>query len=165
MLKWLIILFVASVLVCGVGGYFISKSPGTEQWFKNSVLQQKPTEVRLEAAAKGSITRVVNAPGSIEPKTKVQISAQVIARITDLPFREGEHVRKDDVVVKLDSRDLAASLESAQAQLRGEEARLRGNEATFEQAQRDVRRREELLKTDDETKASVEEAQERLLRS
>ena len=163
--KWLAIVFVLAVVACGVGGYFASKDARTREWFKSSVLQQKPAEVRVESVARGDVTRVVNAPGSIEPKTKVQISAQVIARITDLPFREGEYVRKDQVVVRLDSRDLAASLESAQAQLRGEEARLRGNEATFNQAERDVKRREALMKTDDETKASVEEAQERRLRA
>ncbi|MBX9735473.1 MAG: efflux RND transporter periplasmic adaptor subunit [Phycisphaerales bacterium] len=165
MWKWLAIAFVASVIVCGVGGYFASKDARVKEWFKASVLQQKPVEVRVEAVASGDVTRVVNAPGSIEPKTKVQISAQVIARITDLPFREGEYVRKDQVVVRLDSRDLAASLESAQAQLRGEQARLRGNEASYEQADRDMKRRESLLKTDDETKANVEEAQERMLRA
>jgi len=163
--KWLAIVFVVVVLVCGIGGYFASQDPRTQEWFKTSVLQQKPMEVRVEAVARGDVTRVVNAPGSIEPKTKVQISAQVIARITELPFREGEFVRKDQVVVRLDSRDLAASLESAQAQLRGEEARLRGNEASFAQAERDMKRREALMVTDDETKASVEEAQERRLRA
>ncbi len=165
MWKWLAIVFVVVVLVCGIGGYFASQDPRTQEWFKTSVLQQKPMEVRVEAVARGDVTRVVNAPGSIEPKTKVQISAQVIARITELPFREGEFVRKDQVVVRLDSRDLAASLESAQAQLRGEEARLRGNEASFAQAERDMKRREALMVTDDETKASVEEAQERRLRA
>lgn len=165
MWKWLLGIFVGSVIVCGAGGYFASKDARVQAWFKTSVMQQKATDVRLEAAATGDVTKVINAPGSIEPKTKVQISAQVIARIIDLPFREGDHVRSGDVVVKLDSRELAAALESTQAQLRVQEAQLRGNQYSLEQSERDVARMAELFKVDAETKSNMEQAQEKLDRA
>lgn len=165
MWKWLLIAFVVCVLMCGGGGAFLAFTPQGKKLVQGSAFAPKPTPVRVEAVAKGDLVRVVNAPGSIEPKTKVQISAQVIARITELPFREGQQVKAGDVVVRLDSRELAAALESAQAQLRGEQARLLGNEATLAQAERDLTRKRDLMATDDETKASVEEAEERALRA
>ena len=39
---------------------------------------------------RGDLVKVVSAPGQIEPKTNVEISAQVSARIVALPFREGD---------------------------------------------------------------------------
>ncbi|CAN5686838.1 efflux RND transporter periplasmic adaptor subunit [soil metagenome] len=165
MWKWLLLVFVLCVLMCGGVGTFFATSPPARSWFKLRVLQQKPTEVRVETLALGDLVRVVNAPGSIEPRTKVQISAQVIARITALPFREGDNVKKGDVVVKLDARELTAALQSAQAQLKGEEARLRGSDAAAAQAERDLARMAELVKADAETTANLEGATERQLRT
>jgi HlyD family secretion protein len=70
--------------------------------------------------------RTVSAPGSIEPKTLVQISSQVSAKVLAVPFREGDLVRKDEVILRLDPQNLVAQLDSAR---RGCGARRRGSTA------------------------------------
>ena len=45
------------------------------------------------------LIETVKAPGQIEPHTKVDISAEVAARIESLPFREAELVKKGDIVL------------------------------------------------------------------
>ncbi len=161
----MLFLFVTCVVCCGVSAFFLAQS----QLFIDTLMsfrpQDKPLEVRVGQVELGRLVRTVNSPGAIEPKTKVQISAQVSARITALPFREGDTVKTGDIVVKLDSRDLAAALESAQASQRSEEARLEGAKATLQRAEQELRRQEELSKTGDASRSVYESAQSEFLRA
>jgi HlyD family secretion protein len=117
----------------------------------------KPKTVRLGVAARDDLVRTISTPGQVEPKTKVEISAQVSARIIALPFRENEKVKKGDVLVRLDARDLAALVDSAKAQLRSEEARLEGARAGLENAQSERMRRQKLAETGDISKAELDQ--------
>jgi len=131
--------------------------------------QQKGKVVRLEAPSRGELIEFVSAPGQIEPKTSVEISAKVSARIIELPYAEGDRVTCGNekanppaaasVVIRLDSKDLESRLTSAQAsraaqaaQMEVEKARIASQEATLvgvsvslKQAQRDLKRKIELL--------------------
>lgn len=152
-------MFVVMVLFCGVGGYFFVKSPKFAEMQKQFSGKGKATEVRLEPVVKGNLIRSVSAPGSVEAKTGVDISAQVSARIVALPFRVGQDVKKDDVIVRLDSRDLQASLESAQASKLGEEARLAGALAGLDRAKLDLERQRQLEASKDIAPAVLEAAE------
>ncbi len=159
MWRWVAGIFVLCVVGCAAGGLFVTTTSTGREWVKGLAPRPAPAEVRLEEAHRGRLVRSVNAPGSIEPRTKVQISAQVVARVTDLPFREGEFVRRGDVVVRLDARDLTASLESAQAQMRAEEARLGGAEAALVEAERDLARIRGLVESRDVAAAELDSAE------
>ncbi len=163
--KWLLGLLVIAVAGCGTGGWFIAQSSQVREFMLSFRPQDKPVEVRLGAVERGGIARTVNSPGAIEPKTKVQISAQVSARITALPFREGERVKSGDIVVKLDARDLAAALESAQASERAERARLDGAKASWARAEQELTRQRELARTGDAAKNVLESAESEFLRA
>lgn len=165
MWKWLIAVLVVLALACGTGGFFLMKSGGAKSLMQGFGGGEHFPEVRLEKVVRGDLTRTVNAPGSIEPKTKVSISAQVSARILALPFREGDSVKKGDVIVRLDSRDLAAALESAQAGLKGEQARLEGAKATLAQLESEVRRSRDLFKSNDVAQADLDRAEMEYLRA
>jgi HlyD family secretion protein len=68
------------------------------------------TSVRVEPVSRGDLVEIVSAPGQVQPKTKVQISARVAARIKELPFDEGAQVKAGDVLVRLDATELEAQL-------------------------------------------------------
>ncbi|MFN0012764.1 MAG: efflux RND transporter periplasmic adaptor subunit [Phycisphaerales bacterium] len=165
MWKWLIAISLAIVGGLSIGGYFISKTEGFADLVASFGGGEKPQEVRLGKVEKGSVIRTVNAPGSIEPKTKVQISAQVAARVTALPFREGERVKSGDVVVRLDSRDLVAALESTQASKKAEEARLEGAKASMTRADAELARQRKLMESGDASKSALETAENEYLRA
>lgn len=122
MWKWVLGGFAALVILCGGGGYLLVQSPGFKQLFET---REKVVEVFTEPVFVRQLTRTVNAPGTVEPRSDVQISAQVQARIESLPFEIGDPVRKDQIVVQLDSEDLQAALESAKANLKIQQARQR----------------------------------------
>lgn len=165
MWKWLLggVLVVAVVL--GAGGYFLFTNKSVRKQIDQWMPGNKMTEVRLENAAKGELSRTIAAPGQIEPKTSVKISAQVSARIIALPFRENEPVKKGDVIVRLDSRDLEALLAATEANLRGEQARFEGSQAALARALSERDRVKKLNATGDVAVSALEQAESEYLRA
>ncbi|MAY74631.1 MAG: hypothetical protein CMJ31_07985 [Phycisphaerae bacterium] len=123
------------------------------------------TAVQVQAAERGDLVRTVSAPGSIEPRTKVQISSQVSAKILALPFREGDFVEEGEVVVRLDPQNLVAQLESAKASLLIEEARLDGAKADLINARIEFERAAQLNETGDAPKSELDSAEARWLQA
>ncbi len=165
MWKWLLGIAVVVVLGLAGGGYYLQSSGMLQKWIDGFNPQSQGVKVRLSKAAKGDLVRTVSAPGTIEPKTKVEVSSQVSARIIGLPFREGQVVKEGDVVVRLDARDLAALLDSAKAQLKSEEARLEGARAALANASVEYNRRKELFATKDIPKTELDNAEAEYLRN
>ena len=154
-------------------------------WPRGSASKAKGDVVRLENPQRGELVEFVNAPGEIEPLTRVEISARIAARILELPYQEGQAVTKGDpsanppvpasVLVKLDSKDLDAALRSAQArrgaqaaQIESEKARidsqrdqLEGAKASLSKAEIDLKRAKGLLATGDTSQSELDAAQTR----
>lgn len=143
----------------GGGAFVVAKTPLGEKLRAKLKKAEESKVVRIEPAYRSTINRTVSAPGLVEPRTKVEISAQVSARIVALPFDEGEKVRAGDVVVRLNAEDLTARLEAAKARLKSAEARQRGTEADLSVAQSDFGRKRELHDTGDISDALFEQAQ------
>lgn len=120
--------------------------------------------VRMDTVAEREIIETIPAPGEVEPHTKVDISAQVVGEIIDLPFREGEEVKKGDLVVKIDDRDLQAALLGAQAALESAKANLESTKASRDRAksqlQEQTNRHEGLKSTLSFAKRSLERRQQ-----
>ena len=131
--------------------------------------EETGTEVRSEPAAIGTLVETVSAPGEIVPNLKVEISAEVSARIMELPFREGDRVRKGDVVVRLDDRDFRAALESSRARrdaerfrLESERARIAGPESALANARTNLDRQRKLFETGDVPRQALDDAEVRV---
>jgi len=127
------------------------------------------TEVVTEPVAVRRVVESVQAPGRIEPFTVVKIAAEVSARVEELPFREGQHVRRGDLVCKLDDRELMATLELTRARRDGErfrlqsdQRRLEGLATTLEFARRDLERRRALHASGDIPDRELDTALERV---
>jgi HlyD family secretion protein len=62
------------------------------------------------------------------------VSAEVSARIMELPAREGARVKKGDVLVRMDGRDLQAALAGAEARRDGDRFRLEAERSRIQGA-------------------------------
>jgi HlyD family secretion protein len=151
--------------------------------WKKIKASRKATVVRIEQAQRGELIEFVSAPGEIEPKTKVEISAKVSARIVELPYDEGDIVTCGNpdantpvpasVLVRLDAKDLESQLLSAQAgrsaqaaqieveksRIAAQKASLIGLDASVKQALRDLERQKELLESEDISQATFDQSQ------
>jgi len=146
----------------------------------------KPTVVRIEKAQRGELIEFVSAPGEIEPLVKVEISAKVSARITELPYEEGDIVTCGNtdtnpsvpasVLLRLDDKDLqsrlllaqanysaqVAQLEVEKARIASQQANLIGLDASLKQAQRDLDRQKGLLESQDISQATFDQSKLKL---
>lgn len=126
-------------------------------------------ECRSAVVREGSLSESVSAPGNVEPVFKVDISAQISARIMALPLREGEAVTKGAIVVQLDDRTLKAVLASTtarrdgeRARLEAERARIEGPKQSLENAKRTLERQRKLFETGDVARQALEDAMVRV---
>lgn len=98
----------------------------------------KRTGVQTAKSRRGQIISTVSAPGSVKAVTEVKISAYVMGRITRLPVKEGDSVRKGQVLVQIDPanytaqvKQAAASVELARASLAQSELLYKRNNELF----------------------------------
>ncbi len=80
--------------------------------------------VQTEKIQKRTITQIVSATGKMQPVTQVKINAEVSGEIIDLPVREGQVVRKGQLLVRIKPDAYQAQLERAEAALAMNEANL-----------------------------------------
>ena len=162
----IIILVVTIVLLSG--GVFVV-GPGVSSSFRAFGSEEKGTEVETTVAATGILVETVKAPGEVEPKTSVEVSAEVSAKIIELPFEESAEVRRDDLVAKLDDRELQATLLMSQARRDGDQARLsadqvrlEGLKTRLEFARRELARQEKLYESGDVSRRDYDNALEQV---
>jgi HlyD family secretion protein len=91
----------------------------------------KVTPVQFARVREEEITARVRAPGKIEPKTQVKVSADVMGKIVALPVKEGDHVRRGQLMLQLDDTQYRAALGQARAALASAKARVKEAEAGF----------------------------------
>jgi HlyD family secretion protein len=172
--KFLRIFLIIVVILVGLGflGSWLVK--------RNMAAGPEVPTVRVEPVVRGNLIETISAPGEVEPKTKVSISARVAARIMDLPYKEGDRVykgsatTKPSLLVKLDDTELAAALASTQARYAAQQAQIRvsekqisaarsrisGSKVTLAEAERELKRQQEL--GSDAARAIVEQAQSKV---
>jgi HlyD family secretion protein len=85
--------------------------------------------VQTQKAGRRELVSVVSASGEIKPKRYVNISANVSGRIEHLLIKEGDTVRKGQVLARIDSTRIAAGERQSAAALEGAKADLARAEA------------------------------------
>ncbi|MEO8035657.1 MAG: efflux RND transporter periplasmic adaptor subunit, partial [Acidobacteriota bacterium] len=74
-------------------------------------------KVYVEPVRTRKIEAVVTAPGEVDPKLKVSISAHVVGKIEKLYFNEGDSVRKGQRLVELEKPNFIAARDRMRAEL------------------------------------------------
>lgn len=93
--------------------------------------------VRVEDVGRQDLVARVTATGHVEPKTSIDISADVSGRIVQLTVEEGDDVEEGQLILVIDPARFEAAVDRAEAALsdaQAREAQARGN---YQQAQRD----------------------------
>ena len=101
--------------------------------------------IQTEKVTRRDITEKVVANGKIQPVLQVKISPEVSGEIIDLPVKEGQFVKKGDLLLKIKPDFYIAQIHQSEA---GYESALAGKaqaEANLERAQADFRRNKDLF--------------------
>jgi HlyD family secretion protein len=97
----------------------------------------KGESVYVEPVTQRNIQAIVTAPGEVDPKVKVNISAHIVGKIEKIYFAEGDSVKKGQRLVDLEKTAYQAAYSRAVAAVsnsRIEVARAKTNVATMDMA-------------------------------
>src|SRR6266566_3928672 len=101
-------------------------------------------EVRLETAGRRDLVAAVTASGKIQPKKKVDVSADITGRITKIAVREGDLVKQGQFLIQIDPTIYQANLQQAAATMASSQAAAVQAKANLDQSERALRRTKEL---------------------
>lgn len=91
------------------------------------------------------IVETVSATGKIQPEVEVKISSEVSGEILEMPFKEGDQVKKGDLLVRVNPDLIQSALNRSQASYQNVKANLEQAEATLKQAKADYDRNKGLF--------------------
>jgi multidrug efflux system membrane fusion protein len=124
----------AWVALCGFLGALGCNGGGSSADARPAVA---PVPVTVTLVAQKDMPVEVRAVGTAEAVSTVQVLPQVSGLIQEVHFKEGDSVKKDQLLFTIDTRPYRASLSAAQAE-------LEKNKALAEQARADLERYEKL---------------------
>lgn len=100
--------------------------------------------VQTEKSKKRAITQTVTATGKINPEFQVIITPEVTGEVVLLPVKEGELVKKNQVLVKIKADTYLAAKERADASLLSAKANLNMRKAELDRITSEYNRVQEL---------------------
>jgi len=128
--------------------------------------------VQTEQVVRANLTELVVANGKIQPVLQVKISPEVSGEIIELPIKEGQHVNKGDLILKIKPDFYLASRNQAQASYESSRAGKETSEANLRKAEAEFRRNNDLFRnhlvsnsTFDEVKAAYDVARAQVTNS
>ena len=101
--------------------------------------------VQTDKVTRRDLTEIVVANGRIQPVTQVKISPEVSGEIIELPIKEGQPVKKGDLLVRIKPDFYEASRNSAKASYSVALAGLTTQQAMLDKAESEFKRNAELF--------------------
>ena len=130
--KWLLWIVLAA---CAAGGYFYYSSRAAIPVEVAAVTQAYPSQANTQ----------LNATGYVVAQRKAAVASKATGRLEWLGVREGSVVRENEVLARLENKDMMAALQQAQANVALTQANLEQGEAEMRDAQRALDRSRDLL--------------------
>ena len=149
---WIIIAIVAVIAIIVVAA--IIKGKGNEG-----------TKVATEKVMKRTIIQTVSSNGKIQPEKDIKISPYISGEVVELYVKEGNQVKKGDLLAKIDPEiyisqfdQSEASLNTQKANLANSKARLAQLKAQFENARLSYNRQDKLFQQNVISNAEYDQA-------
>jgi HlyD family secretion protein len=102
--------------------------------------REKPIPITTEKAFRTSLTEIVTATGKIQPEIEVKIAPEVSGEIVEIPVKEGQIVRKGDLLLRIKPDSYRAQVESQLAALNSARAASVRNRAELSKAETEYAR-------------------------
>ena len=116
------LLISSGIAIVIVGAYFFLRdsSPSAPAGMRGGVVP-----VAASVAKVGNLDLYIDAIGSVTPVSTVTVTSRVAGQISEINFKEGQLVKKGDLLAVVDPRPYQAVLEQAQGQLQRDQAILK----------------------------------------
>ncbi len=102
------------------------------------------TKVQAEPVSRQDLVEEVSASGWIQPKTRVNITAEVNAKVIGIAVKEGDRVNRGQLLIQLDTVQLQKDVEQFRHSLEEINARKEAAHANYLQAEEEYERQKQL---------------------
>lgn len=103
-------------------------------------------QVETEAVAVRAVRSSILASGVLAYRDEVELRSEVIGKAQQVNVREGDSVRRGDVIIALDPEQYRAQVEQQQANVRMQEIAIERQQVLLSNLERQVERQRELFK-------------------
>jgi len=110
-------------------------------WFTIRQINKDVVTVQTAPVARQDLTSLVTASGEIKPLTYTNVLGEGIGKITDIVVKEGDHVKKGDVLLRLESIQPSADVDAQRANIEAADAGIKSAEAMRISAEADIKSR------------------------
>ena len=110
--------------------------------------------VQTEKAAQRDITQLVSATGIINPVYQVAITPEVTGEIVELPVKEGDRVKKNQLLIRIKPDSYTAQRDRAKANLESAQATLEMKKVEKDFIESNYKRTQQLFRTASPTSRS-----------
>lgn len=107
--------------------------------------KDKGKEIEIAKVDATTIVETVSATGKIQPEIEVKIASMVSGEIIELPIKEGQVVKKGDLLVKINPDLYTSGLNRSVANLSGSKSALNQADASFNEAKTSYERNKVLF--------------------
>jgi len=146
-LKYLLPVVIVLIIFAVVG-----KKAG---WFGKALT----LKVAVENVEKHTIVETITANGKIQPEKEVKISPDVSGEIVELTIKEGDHVEKGQLLLRIKPDTYISQKDRSLAAISSTRARLAQSEAQFTQADLAFKRSKQLYDEQTISKSDFEQAE------
>ena len=108
-------------------------------WYSVTQANKDVVTVQTTHASKEHLVSIVTASGEVRPRTYSNVLAEGFGRITGIRVKEGDHVKRGDILMDVDRVQPAADVDAQAALEDSMKASLDSAEAAYRQAQADLR--------------------------
>jgi len=103
-------------------------------WFSVYQVNKGVVTVQSGQVVRQDLTSVVTASGEIRPKNYTNVLGEGFGKITDIVVKEGDHIRRGDVLLHLESIQPGADVQAQEASVEGTEAAMKAAAANYDAA-------------------------------
>jgi HlyD family secretion protein len=125
--KWKILITVVALVIAGIGVYA-----------STVYTQRGVVTVQTGNVARTDLTSLVTASGEIKPKNYINIGANAIGQLTEILVKEGDQVRKGQLLAKVEDVQPSADVDAQKATLSAAEADANASEAALRAADQNI---------------------------
>src|ERR1700686_705254 len=97
--------------------------------------------VQTAPAQRQDLNSIVTASGEVKPLTYTNVLGEGIGKITEIAVKEGDHVKKGDVLLRLESVQPSADVDAQRASIASAEAGIKSAEANNASTQGEIKAR------------------------
>ena len=122
-------------------GLGIAAVVGAGIWIAIWQINKGVVTVQTASALRQDLNSIVTASGEVKPLTYTNVLGEGIGKITEIAVKEGDHVKKGDVLLRLESVQPAADVSAQRASIAAAESGIKSAEANDVSSQADIKSR------------------------